>query len=57
MDDKIKEEIASTIDVITNSINELEKEMVNERGIVIQFDEVYYSLGKIEGLLGIKGEH
>lgn len=57
MDDKIKGEIASTVEFIANNLNKLEKEMSNEHNIDIGFADVYYALGKIEGLLGIKGEH
>lgn len=57
MDDKIKGEIASTLEVITSNLYRLEKEISNEHGIAIELADVYYALGKIEGLLGIKGEH
>ena len=57
MDDKIKGEIASTLAVITNNLYRLEKEMSNEHDIAIELADVYYALGKIEGLLGIKGEY
>lgn len=57
MDDKIKGEIASTVEFITNNLYKLEKEMSNEHDIDIEFADVYYALGKIEGLLGIKGEY
>lgn len=57
MDDKIKGEIASTVEFIANNLNKLEKEMSSEHDITIEFADVYYALGKIEGLLGIKGEY
>ena len=50
MSDKTKCEIASTIDKILTDLHSLE---VDKN---IKLNSVYYSLGKIEGLLGMEGE-
>lgn len=46
MDDKTKAEIASTLDLIRAELNSRTE----------QINKMYYQLGKIEGLLGVKNE-
>lgn len=50
MGNKTKNEIVSTIDKILTDLRFLEADKN------IEFSSVYYSLGKIEGLLGVGGE-
>jgi len=50
MSNKTKKEIASTIDKILVDLDHLGADKD------ARFSSVYYSLGKIEGLLGIEGE-
>lgn len=50
MSNETKNEIASTIDKILTDLRSLGADKN------IKFSSVYYSLGKIEGLLGMEGE-